>query len=113
MTSRSDLTTPPDLTHGRPLQPLRARQPVYLDLLAPCNVACPAGEDIQGWLALAQAGRLEEAWRHLVRDNPCPRCTDASATTRASRAATAPSSTEAVSIHAVERFLGDRAIAEG
>lgn len=28
----------------------RTERPVYLDLLPPCNQACPAGENIQGWL---------------------------------------------------------------
>ena len=50
----------------------RSERPVYVDRLPPCNAQCPAGEDIQGWLALAQAGRLHEAWQRLVRDNPLP-----------------------------------------
>jgi formate dehydrogenase (NADP+) beta subunit len=33
------------------------RRPIYVDLQAPCNHACPAGENIQAWLDLAQAGR--------------------------------------------------------
>ena len=28
----------------------RTDRPVYVDRLPPCNNACPAGEDIQGWL---------------------------------------------------------------
>ena len=50
-----DLTQPPDLSHERRIGPQRLQRPVYVDLLPPCNDACPAGEDIQGWLALAQA----------------------------------------------------------
>jgi len=38
----------------------------------PCNNACPAGENIQAWLDLAQAGKYREAWETLVRDNPMP-----------------------------------------
>ena len=38
----------------------------------PCNHACPAGENIQAWLELAQAGKYREAWETLVRDNPLP-----------------------------------------
>jgi NADPH-dependent glutamate synthase beta subunit-like oxidoreductase len=77
--------------------------------LPPCNEACPAGEDIQGWLALAVAGDLEGAWRHLVRDNPLPavvgRVCYHPCETKCNRAQL----DSAVSIHAVERFLGDRA----
>ena len=50
----------------------RVERPVYVDRLPPCNHACPAGEDIQGWLYLAEAGDYEAAWRHLVEANPLP-----------------------------------------
>jgi formate dehydrogenase (NADP+) beta subunit len=42
-----DLTVPPDLAHKRQTEPTRTQRPVYVDLLPPCNHACPAGEDIQ------------------------------------------------------------------
>ena len=50
----------------------RWQQPVYVELLPPCNHACPAGENIQAWLAHAQAGDYEKAWQTLVEDNPLP-----------------------------------------
>ena len=34
----------------------RTARPVYLDRLPPCNNACPAGENIQGWLFHAESG---------------------------------------------------------
>ena len=46
-----DLTVPPDLAHKRQTGPTRTQRPIYVDLLPPCNHACPAGEDIQAWLA--------------------------------------------------------------
>jgi hypothetical protein len=67
----ADMTALPDLLHGRGRSgPVRQRRPVYVDLLPPCNAGCPAGENIQAWLAHAQAGRHEQAWRQLVADNP-------------------------------------------
>ena len=33
--------------------PVRTQRPVYVDLLPPCNQRCPAGENIQAWLAEA------------------------------------------------------------
>ena len=63
---RSDLTRPPDLSHERRTGPMLIQRPIYVDLLPPCNHACPAGENIQAWLGLAQGGRFEEAWRTLV-----------------------------------------------
>lgn len=110
---QGDLASLPDLAHGHAMQPARARRPVYVDLLPPCNAACPAGEDIQGWLALAQAGHYEAAWQRLVEDNPLPavhgRVCYHPCESRCNRAEL----DSPVSIHAVERFLGDRARAEG
>ena len=48
----------------------RTERPVYLNRLPPCNNACPAGENIQGWLFHAESGDYEQAWRVLTRDNP-------------------------------------------
>ena len=69
---RSDLTPAPDLTRERRTGPFRTQRPIYVDLLPPCNHACPAGENIQAWLGAAQAGDFEAAWRILVADNPMP-----------------------------------------
>ena len=60
------------LTTRKGVGSLRWQKPQWIDFLPPCNHACPAGEDIQAWLALAQAGRHEEAWRTLVENNPLP-----------------------------------------
>jgi len=51
----------------------RTARPIYLDRLPPCNNACPAGENIQGWLFHAESGDYEQAWRVLVENNRCPR----------------------------------------
>jgi hypothetical protein len=65
--SRPDMTPLPDLTHGQSRSgPVRARRPVYVDLLPPCNAGCPAGENIQAWLAHAEVGHHEQAWRQPV-----------------------------------------------
>ena len=67
-----DMTPAVDLTRRNAAGPSRTRRPVYVDLLPPCNHACPAGENIQAWLALAQAGEYRQAWDALVGDNPMP-----------------------------------------
>ena len=67
-----DLTPHVDPLRHKGTGPLRTQRPIYLNLRAPCNQACPAGEDIQGWLALAQGGKFEKAWRKLVESNPLP-----------------------------------------
>jgi NADPH-dependent glutamate synthase beta subunit-like oxidoreductase len=110
---RTDLTSPPDLGHEHRTGPQRTQRPVYRDILPPCNHACPAGEDIQGWLALAQAGHLHEAWQHLVRDNPLPAVHGRVCYHPCESHCNRANLDSTVSIHAVERFLGDRARAEG
>jgi NADPH-dependent glutamate synthase beta subunit-like oxidoreductase len=100
------VTPLPDLLHGRPRAgPIRQRRPVYVDLLPPCNAACPAGENIQAWLAHAQAGRYEQAWRQLVHDNPLPAIHGRVCYHPCEDACNRAELDGAVSIHGVERFL--------
>jgi NADPH-dependent glutamate synthase beta subunit-like oxidoreductase len=109
-----DLTPLVDLLHGRPFTgPARDQRPVYVDLLPPCNAACPAGENIQAWLADLQAGRPEEAWRQLTAANPMPAVHGRVCYHPCETACNRAGLDSAVSIHAVERFLGDLAIDRG
>ena len=109
-----DMTAELDLTkHGIGTGAHRLRRPVYKDFLPPCNHACPAGEDIQAWLDLSQAGEYEAAWQKLIENNPFPaihgRVCYHPCETSCNRAHT----DEEVSIHVVERFLGDLAMEKG
>jgi NADPH-dependent glutamate synthase beta subunit-like oxidoreductase len=106
----SDMTPLPDLRHGRGRSgPVRQRRPVYVDLLPPCNAGCPAGENIQAWLAHAEAGRYEQAWQQLTADNPLPAIHGRVCYHPCESVCNRASLDSAVSIHAVERFLGDLA----
>jgi NADPH-dependent glutamate synthase beta subunit-like oxidoreductase len=113
MSQPADLTRPPDLTHERRTGPFRTQRPIYLDLLPPCNNACPAGENIQAWLAHAQGGRFREAWETLVQDNPMPAVHGRVCYHPCEDSCNRKNLDGTVSIHAVERFLGDMALAEG
>ena len=93
--------------------PVRTMRPVYVDRLPPCNHACPAGENIQAWLAAAQAGRYRQAWEVIVRDNPMPAVHGRVCYHPCEDACNRKDVDEGVSIHAVERFLGDLALANG
>ena len=107
---QSDFTPLPDLLHGQPRAgPVRARRPVYVDLLPPCNAGCPAGENIQAWLAHATAGRHEQAWRQLVADNPFAAIHGRVCYHPCETVCNRTHLDSAVSIHSVERFLGDLA----
>lgn len=110
---KSDLTTPPDLQqHHSGTGPLRKEKPVYVDFLPPCNHTCPAGENIQAWLALAQAGKYEEAWQKLVEENPMPAIHGRVCYHPCEDSCNRIYMDESVSIHAIERFLGDKALEE-
>ena len=93
--------------------PVRTQRPVYVDLLPPCNAGCPAGENIQAWLAHVKAGDHEAAWRQLTRDNPLPAIHGRVCYHPCEAACNRADLDDAVSIHGVERFLGDLAIERG
>jgi NADPH-dependent glutamate synthase beta subunit-like oxidoreductase len=115
MTNRpKDVTALPDLLHGRPRAgPVRAQRPVYVDLLPPCNAGCPAGENIQAWLAHAINGHHEEAWRQLVADNPLAAIHGRVCYHPCESVCNRANLDSAVSIHSIERFLGDLALERG
>src|ERR1700722_19044223 len=111
---RRDVTPLPDLLHGRSRAgPVRQQRPAYVDLLPPCNAGCPAGENIQAWLAHAETGDHEGAWRQLVADNPMPAIHGRVCYHPCESVCNRASLDSAVSIHSVERFLGDLALERG
>ncbi len=91
----------------------RVERPVYVDRLPPCNDACPAGENIQQWLYLAEDGSYEAAWRRIMAENPLPAVMGRACFHPCETACNRAQVDEAVGINELERFLGDRALAEG
>ena len=85
-------------------------RPVYTDFKPPCNHACPAGENIQSWLDLAQAGNYRKAWERLIEENPMPAVHGRVCYHPCEDSCNRAMVDSPVSIHAVERFLGDEAI---
>ncbi len=109
----NDLTSPADLqAHPKGTGHVRSQHACYVNLLPPCNHACPAGENIQAWLALAQEGKNEAAWRALTEDNPLPSVMGRVCYHTCENACNRTEIDTPVSIHAVERFLGDTALTE-
>ena len=88
----------------------RTERPLYVDRLPPCNHACPAGEDIQGWLFHAESGDYEAAWRTLVSDNPLPAVMGRVCYHPCEDNCNRGKLDEPVGINSVERFLGDVAL---
>lgn len=91
----------------------RTSKPMYLDRMPPCNHACPAGENIQGWLYHAESGDYEAAWRVMTVDNPLPAVMGRVCYHPCESSCNRGQLDEAVGINSVERFLGDEAIKRG
>ena len=91
----------------------RTNRPLYVDRLPPCNHACPAGENIQGWLYHAESGQYEAAWRALTEDNPLPAIMGRVCYHPCETACNRGQLDESVGINSVERFLGDEALKQG
>jgi len=91
----------------------RTMRPEYVDRLPPCNHACPAGENIQGWLYHAESGNYEAAWRLLTEDNPLPAVMGRVCYHPCETSCNRAQLDTAVGINSVERFLGDEALRQG
>jgi 2-oxoacid:acceptor oxidoreductase delta subunit (pyruvate/2-ketoisovalerate family) len=91
----------------------RTERPVYVDLVPPCNHACPAGENIQQWLYRAEDGGYEAAWRQIMADNPLPAVMGRVCYRPCETACNRAQVDTAVGINSVERFLGDEGIKRG
>jgi NADPH-dependent glutamate synthase beta subunit-like oxidoreductase len=108
-----DITKPIDLTtHAEGTGPKRFQRPVYIDFMPPCNSACPAGENIQAWMAFAQEGNYFEAFQKLVEDNPFPAIMGRVCVKPCETGCNRNHIDTTVNIHAVERYIGDQAIRE-
>lgn len=90
----------------------RTERPVYVHRMPPCNDACPAGENIQEWLSLAQEEKYEGAWREMVRNNPMPATMGRVCYHPCESACNRAAVDCAVGINSVEQFIGDMALRE-
>src|SRR6202522_4045432 len=85
----------------------RSRRPVYRDKLPPCNNACGTNEKIQGYLDLVKRGKYLDAYALIKEDMPFPSVTGRVCYHPCETACNRGKYDEAISIRAVERFLGD------
>jgi NADPH-dependent glutamate synthase beta subunit-like oxidoreductase/Pyruvate/2-oxoacid:ferredoxin oxidoreductase delta subunit len=102
---------------GAEISPLRPR---YAPKTPPCIGNCPSGTDIRGWLTtIAQAeayGRTNEqafemAWQQIVERNPFPAVCGRVCPHPCEEACNRTAKEGPVAINALERFIGDFAIA--
>ena len=88
----------------------RTERPIYVHRLPPCNNACPAGENIQAWLELAEEGKYETAWLKIMEENPFPAVMGRACYHPCESSCNRQNVDEPVGINSVERFLGDQAL---
>ena len=88
----------------------RTMRPTYVDRLPPCNKSCPSGEDIQGWLSLAEEKDYHGAWRLLTRDNPFPAIMGRVCYHPCEGACNRGQLDLPVGINSVERFIGEQGL---
>ncbi|MDR3179838.1 MAG: FAD-dependent oxidoreductase [Holosporaceae bacterium] len=88
----------------------RTVKPEYVKRLPPCNAACPAGENIQQWLSLAQEGNFLEAWNVIMQNNPFPATMGRACYHTCEKVCNRGKFDGAVNINLLERSIGDLAI---
>lgn len=88
-------------------------RPYYDNKTSPCIAGCTAGEDIQGYIALAKQRRYEEAVRLIWQRNPFPAICGRVCYHPCMSNCARKDYDEALFIPAIERFLGDFAIEKG
>jgi heterodisulfide reductase subunit A-like polyferredoxin len=78
--------------------------------IAPCQDTCPASQKAQGYIALIQAGRWEDAYRTIKLDNPfpgiCGRVCNHECETVCNRGLV----DEPINIHGLKRFVVDKVV---
>jgi len=102
--------TPAPTQKGQDLFPTgnwRSIRPVYRDKMPPCNNACGTNEKIQGYLDLVKRGKYLDAYALIKEDMPFPSVTGRVCYHPCEQACNRGKYDEAISIRAVERFLGD------
>ena len=104
------ITPAPSQEKGQDLFPTgnwRSTRPVYHDKMPPCNNACGTNEKIQGYLDLVKRGKYLDAYALIKEDMPFPSITGRVCYHPCEQACNRGQYDEAISIRAVERFLGD------
>lgn len=91
----------------------RAALPHHLHLPSPCHQACPVSGDIADWIGHARAGQWREAWEVLTRHNPFPAIVGRVCHHPCETACNRSALDTPVAICALERAVGDHALAAG
>ena len=85
----------------------RYLKPLYENKVAPCNQACPFGNDIEGFIRLIETKQYASAWVCLKEENPFPKIMGRVCFHPCERACNRANFDDAISIKALERFAGE------
>lgn len=91
----------------------RTMRPVHVDLESPCTNACPIAQEIPLYLTSLAKGRPQDAWERMLQVNPFPSVCGRVCHHPCEQACHRGSYDESVSIHALERYLGDWGLDNG
>ena len=127
MKKRSESARPFEFKSWRDLSPMNASvgnmlhnltgswrflRPVFEDKTPPCQNACPAGNDIEGWIKLIGRGEYRSAHQHLRREQPFPAILGRVCFKFCQGQCNRAAFDEAVNINELERFVGDYGLRE-
>lgn len=87
----------------------RYLRPVSEEKMPPCNNACPAGNNIQGFIRLVSEEKYLDAWRLIKETSPLPGVCGRVCPHPCERECNRGKYDEAMSIHALERMVADYA----
>jgi NADPH-dependent glutamate synthase beta subunit-like oxidoreductase len=87
----------------------RTFRPVYVTRPSPCNLDCPAGTDVRGFLSSAARGDAVEAWKTILERNPLPGICGRVCYHPCETGCNREALDERVAIHAVERAVATEA----
>jgi NADPH-dependent glutamate synthase beta subunit-like oxidoreductase len=87
--------------------------PAFQNKLAPCNEACPAGEDVEAAMVLAGQEDYIGAWEKITLENPLPRVCGRVCFHPCEGSCNRREYDEPAAINALERFVGDTAFRAG
>ncbi len=85
----------------------RTQRPFYEDKTPPCSAACPAGNDISGFILKTAKGDWEGAWNLIREENPFPGVCGRVCFHPCESKCNRGSFDEPIAIHALERFVAD------
>lgn len=90
----------------------RYLRPIYEEKTPPCSDACPAGNNVRGFIDLLGKGKPLDAWKLIRETNPFPGVCGRICPHPCEQSCNRREFDEAISIHALERLVADYAFNE-